>query len=79
MLAVAHSLLVSIYHMLRDHVPYQDLGPDDFDHLRTHQLERQYVRRLEALGLAVTLALAPASSTVRALWCSPPKASAGWE
>jgi transposase len=28
MLAVAHSLLVSIYHMLRDQAPYQDLGPD---------------------------------------------------
>jgi transposase len=81
MLAVAHSLLVGIYHMLRDHVPYQDLGPEYFDHLRTHQLERQYVHRLEALGFAVTLAPAPApaSSTVRALWCSPPKASAGWE
>jgi transposase len=58
MLAVAHSLLVSSYHMLRDHLPYQDLGPDYFDHLRTHQLERQYVRRLEALGFAVALALA---------------------
>jgi len=60
MLAVAHSLLVSSYPMLRDHLPSQDLGPDYFDHLRTHQLERQYVRRLEALGFAVTLAPAPA-------------------
>src|SRR5260221_6890955 len=41
LLAVAHSLLVSIYPMLRDHVPSQDLGPDYFDHLRTPQLERQ--------------------------------------
>ncbi len=39
MLAVAHSLLVSIYHMLRDQVPYQDLGPDFFDHLHAQRLE----------------------------------------
>jgi transposase len=55
MLAVAHSLLVSIYHMLRDRVPYQDLGPDYFDHLQAQRLERHYVRRLEALGFQVQL------------------------
>ena len=55
MMAVAHSLLVSIYYMLRDQVPYQELGPDYFDQLHTHQLERHYVRRLEALGFQVTL------------------------
>jgi transposase len=54
-MAVAHSLLVSIYHMLRDQVSYQELGPDYFDHLQTQQLERHYVRRLEALGFSVTL------------------------
>jgi len=55
MLAVAHSLLVSIYHMLRDQVPYQDLGPDHFDHLHAQRLERHHVRRLEALGFEVRL------------------------
>jgi len=55
MLAVAHSLLVSIYYMLRDQVPYQDLGPDYFDHLQAHRLERHYVHRLEALGFQVRL------------------------
>jgi transposase len=55
MLAVAHSLLVSISSMLRDQVPYQDLGPEHFDHLHAQRLERQYVRRLEALGFAVRL------------------------
>ena len=55
MLAVAHSLLVSIYYMLRDQVPYQDLGPDHFDHLHAQRLERHYVRRLEALGFEVRL------------------------
>ncbi len=55
MLAVAHSLLVSIYYMLRDQVPYQDLGPDYFDHLQAHRLEHHYVQRLEALGFQVRL------------------------
>jgi transposase len=55
MLAVAHSLLVSIYHMLRDQVPSQDLGPDHFDRLQARRLERHYVRRLEALGFQVQL------------------------
>jgi transposase len=55
MLAVAHSLLVSIYSMLRDQVPYQDLGPDHFDRLQAQRLERHYVRRLEALGFQVQL------------------------
>jgi transposase len=55
MLAVAHSLLVSIYHMLRDQAPYQDLGPDYFDHLHAQRLERHYVHRLEALGFEVRL------------------------
>ena len=55
MLAVAHSLLVSIYYMLRDQAPYRDLGPDHFDHLHARRLERHYVRRLEALGFDVQL------------------------
>jgi transposase len=55
MMAVAHSLLVSIYHMLRDQVSYQELGADYFDQLQAQQLERHYVRRLEALGFQVTL------------------------
>jgi transposase len=55
MLAVAHSLLVSVSYMLRDQVPYQDLGPDHFDRLQAQRLERHYVRRLEALGFQVQL------------------------
>src|SRR5258708_33140427 len=68
MLTVAHSLLVSIYHMLRDQVPCQDLGPDFFDHLHAQRLEHHYVRRLETLGYQVLLT--PASRpTARALAC----------
>ena len=55
MMAVAHSMLVSIYYMLSDQVSYQELGLDYFDQLHAQHLERHYVRRLEALGFQVTL------------------------
>ena len=55
LVAVAHSLLVSIYYRLRDHQPYRDLGPDHFDRLESTRVQRHYVRRLEQLGYAVTL------------------------
>lgn len=38
-LAVAHSLSVAIYYMLRDHGPYQELGADYFDQLHTQRLQ----------------------------------------
>jgi transposase len=53
--AVAHSLLVSIYHMLRDNKPYQDLGPDYLDKLDAERIERRAVQRLEQLGYDVVL------------------------
>jgi transposase len=53
--AVSHSLLVIIYHVLRDNTPYQELGADYFDHLDTQRIANQSVKRLEALGFHVTL------------------------
>src|SRR5262245_5192765 len=57
--------------MVRDQVPYQELGPASFDHLQTQRLERHSVQRLEALGFQVTLT--PASSPIsRTVWFSSP-------
>lgn len=53
--AVSHTLLVIVYHMLRDQRPYQDLGADYFERLDVVRLQRRYVRGLEQLGFAVTL------------------------
>ena len=55
-MAVAHSILVIIYHILRDRIPYRDLGSNFFDE-RDHrqQVERRLVRRLERLGYQVEL------------------------
>lgn len=53
--AVSHSLLVIIYHMLRDNQDYHDLGPHYFETLETTRQRDTAVRRLEALGYSVTL------------------------
>ena len=55
LLAVGHSLLVIIYHMLKYNVEYQDLGPDYFDRLEPERLRRYLVKRLQKLGYEVTL------------------------
>jgi hypothetical protein len=47
-------MLVIIYHLLRAHTPYSDLGADYFDRIDTAQLHRHHVRRLEQLGFTVT-------------------------
>src|SRR5258706_925547 len=59
--AVSHSLLVIIYHVLREKKPYRDLGADYFDKLDTARIERHHVRRLEQLGYTVTLTPAHAA------------------
>lgn len=59
-MAVAHSVLVIIYYLLRDGTTYTDLGADYFTELDKARLERQAVRRLEQLGYSVTLAPAAA-------------------
>jgi transposase len=53
--AVAHSVLRSVYYLLRDGTEYKDLGADYFDQLDKTRLERQAVRRLEQLGYTVAL------------------------
>ena len=53
--AVGHSILVAVWHILRKGVPYADLGPSHFDRLNTERLTRHYLRRLEDLGLQVTV------------------------
>ena len=55
LLAVGHSLLVIIYHMLKHGVEYRDLGPDYFDRLEPERLRRYLVKRLQGLGYDVTL------------------------
>jgi len=55
LLAVGHTILVVIYHLLRHHQEYKDLGRDYFDRLDPDRLSRYLVKRLEALGHEVIL------------------------
>lgn len=55
--AVAHSIIVIVYHLLADDsATYDDLGHSYFDRRSDHRLTRRLVSRLEGLGYAVTLA-----------------------
>jgi transposase len=53
--AVAHAILVVVYHMLKDGTVYQDMGSDYFDRLDHEAILKRTVRRLENLGYSVTL------------------------
>lgn len=55
LLAVAHSLLTVIYHVLKTKVEYQDLGADYFDRQDPERLQRRLIARLESLGLEVKI------------------------
>ncbi len=59
---VAHSILEALYFILRDHVPYRELGPEYFDQINKDYIIRHYKQRLEALGLIVEIAEAPVAA-----------------
>lgn len=54
-LAVAASMLTAAYHMLRDGVPYRDLGARHFDRRDTTKTIRRLLRRLTDLGCQVDI------------------------
>jgi transposase len=53
--AVAHSILIIAYHMIRDGTAYLDLGANYFDERKKDAVQQQLVRRLENLGFKVAL------------------------
>jgi len=54
-LAVAHTMLVTIYHLLRHGSTYQDLGGNYFDQRDRYATIRRAIGRIERLGYKVTL------------------------
>lgn len=54
-MAVGHSLLVAIYHMLKDGTAYQDLGYQYFEERDRQAIVKRSVKRLTALGYKVDL------------------------
>lgn len=53
--ALKHSILTAIYFMVRDQVPYKDLGADHFFRINPEQQTRYHVRKLRQLGHNVEL------------------------
>jgi transposase len=53
--AIAHKILVAVFHMLQRAVAFAELGADYLDRLDKHRMARRLVRRLDALGYDVML------------------------
>jgi transposase len=52
-IAVAASILTAVYHMLKNHVPYQDLGPDYFVKRDPARIAAKLAQRIKDLGYKV--------------------------
>jgi transposase len=61
-MAVAHSIVISAFHMLSRHECYHELGANYFDEQRREHLVDRLTRRLERLGYRVSLEPVPATA-----------------
>ena len=52
---MAHSLLVVMYHTLKNGVLYEELGADFFERTNEERVVRMSIQRLSKLGYTVTL------------------------
>ena len=59
-MAVGRHILQSAYYMLRDGVPYRELGPNYYDERRREETKRAAIRRLQRLGYTVEVTAASA-------------------
>jgi len=55
LVALAHTILVIIYHLLKEKSVYQDLGPDYLERSNQEAVVKRAVSRLESLGYGVEL------------------------
>jgi len=53
--AVAHAMLIAIYHMIKNNMPYRELGAQVFDQRSAEAKKKSLVQQLERLGFAVEL------------------------
>ncbi len=60
-MAVAHSLFIAIYYIVRDHVPFKNLGEEDYyNKFNTESKINMYTKKLQNLGMTVNIEAAPA-------------------
>ena len=55
LVALGHTILVMVYHILTRREPYRELGPLYFDVLDRQRVQQRLVKRLERLGYTVNL------------------------
>ncbi len=53
--AVAHSMLIAIYHIVRDGCPYRELTADSFNQRSAESRTKSLVKQIERLGFSVQL------------------------
>lgn len=53
--ALAHTMLTIIYQILKNNIPYYELGADFFEQQRKKEIVQKSVKRLESLGYSVTI------------------------
>jgi transposase len=55
LVAVGHKILIMCYHILKDKVPYKELGAHYLDTRKKDRIAKSYIKRLTSLGYEVTL------------------------
>lgn len=55
--AVAHSMLIAIYHILKDGVKFQDLGAEYYNQFNKERKINAYLKKLKALGWQPPIAM----------------------
>ena len=48
--AIAHSISIAIYHVLKDNVPFRNLGSEYYSQLNRERKSNTYLKKLKALG-----------------------------
>jgi transposase len=62
LIAVGHSILIIVYHVLKNRANYQELGGDYFDRRNQTAQRQRLIHKLESLGLKVTVEEIPAAA-----------------
>jgi transposase len=62
LVAVAHSLVVIVYHVLERRADYRELGGDYFDRQQHQTQQQRLIKRLERMGLRVTVEALPSAA-----------------
>lgn len=55
LIAVVHTMLIAIYHILKEKVPYHDLGADYYSVINQEKIINRNIRTLEKLGVNVMI------------------------